>query len=75
MQFIYAVEKVSAVDAACLARCGLDKILKEPAGVMQAPSATPGGAVTYGRFVIQEYTNMQTATSTTRTTITAHSDP
>ena len=43
MQFLYAVEDVSAVNAARLAECGLDKIIAEPRRVMQAPSATPGG--------------------------------
>ncbi len=42
MQFIYAVEGRSVVNAAKLAECGLDNILREPSRVMQAPSETPG---------------------------------
>ena len=42
MQFIYAVEDVSVVNAARLAECGLDKIIRDPSRVMQAPSDTPG---------------------------------
>ena len=41
MQFLYAIEGVSAVNAAKLTECGLDKVLREPSRVMQSPSAVP----------------------------------
>ena len=44
MQFIYAIEGVASINAARLAECGLNKIIRDPSRVMQAPSATPGGA-------------------------------